>query len=285
MPPDASTSQLEPFGVTGARWPAWSPDGSLLAFVDGKPTTSVDGGRNIYVAASSGAWVSQISGFVDLTNGFPHGLIWSPDEDALVGAGSVFGFNGLWVVPLTPDFSSCDCVGGPTRLPTSPGDPIDFAGSIVVAPEQPLTTYAPGLFIRTGSNDVVVYWTTNYTNFVLEAKASTTPSSVWSPIFGPYLVNSNFFEYHEPLANLAAKKFFRLVSPPPRPVLSIVALPDELVLSWDSAFNGFVLESAAGTRASWQTISGPYTPSGNLLQYHLPTTNLQAQQLFRLHHP
>ncbi len=81
---------------------------------------------------------------------------------ALVAAGTIFGTNGLWLIPLTPDLMDCD--GPPILLPTTPGDAIDFAGSIVVAPptSQIISTQAPGLFIRQTPDAVVVYWSTNY---------------------------------------------------------------------------------------------------------------------------
>ncbi|GEM_PF-2115369 len=286
-PPDASTSVLLPLGITGARWPAWSADGQMLAFVDGNASVSVDAGKNIYLASSNGVTVHQISGISDPTNGFPHGLIWAPTSDALIGAGSVFGENGLWVVPLTEDKSACDCFGGPVRLPTVAGDPIDFAGSIVVAAPPPPSVFRPGLFIRLDGGDVVVYWSTNYTNFILQAKPGVALSAIWTPIYGPYPINGYFYEHRESQASLLPARVFRLSSAPPLPALSIVVLPDELVVSWDAAFSSFILQSSMslGPGANWQTIAGPFPISGNLMQYHLPAANLQTSEFFRLRQP
>ena len=284
---DGSASAQLPLGITGARWPAWSADGLMLALVDGNTSASVDAGKNIYLASSNGTTVNQISGILDPTNGFPHGMIWAPAGNALIGAGSVSGENGLWVVPLTADKSACDCFGGPTRLPTVAGDPIDFAGSVIVAPAPPPSVFRPGLFIRLDGSDVVVYWSTNYTNFTLQAKTTPTPPTNWVAIYGPYTVNGPFFEHREPAATLAIQRFFRLSSAALQPVLSIVALPDEIVVSWDTAFPSAILESntAPDSGASWQAISGPFQMAGNSFQYHIPLANLQTQQFFRLRHP
>jgi len=284
---DGSTSAQLPLGITGARWPGWSADGLMLAFVDGDTSASVDTGKNIYVASSNGVTVNQISGILDPTNGFPHGMIWAPPGNALIGAGSVSGENGLWVVPLTADKSACDCFGGPTRLPTVSGDPIDFAGSVIVAPAPPPSVFRPGLFIRLDGSDVVVYWSTNYTNFTLQAKTTPTPPTNWVAIYGPYTVNGPFFEHREPAATLAIQRFFRLSSAPLQPVLSIVALPGEIVVSWDTAFPSAILESntAPNSGGTWLAVSGPFQTAGNSFQHHIPLANLQTQQFFRLRHP
>ncbi|HWY78253.1 MAG TPA: hypothetical protein VN281_21740, partial [Verrucomicrobiae bacterium] len=64
-------------------------------------------------------------------------------------------------------------------------------------------------------------------------------------------------------------------------------LPDEIVVSWDTAFPSAILESntAPDSGASWQAISGPFQMAGNSFQYHIPLANLQTRQFFRLRHP
>jgi hypothetical protein len=206
------SKQRLPLGVPGASWPAWSPDGEWLAFADGNNADgafSADGGTNLWVVRADGTDLGQISGFTDGTNCFPHGAIWTPDNSGLVGAGTIFGTNGLWLIPLTPDFMDCD--GPPILLPTSPGDRIDFAGSIIVAPppSQIVVPQAIGLFIRQTPNAVVVYWNTNSAGFTLESSLKL-PAANWSSIAGPYTVAGGYFEYSEMRTNLQTAKFFRL---------------------------------------------------------------------------
>jgi hypothetical protein len=213
--PLATAKQRVNLNVAGASWPAWSPDGQWLAFADGNNAATAftaDGGTNLYVVHPDGTGLNRISGFSDGTNRFPHGALWSPAGDALVGAGTIFGTNGIWIIPLTLDFTECD--GMPWRLPTTPGLPIDFAGSIVVAPAAPQTVIPPGLFIRLDPDAVVVYWSADYADFTLEAATSLTPSSTWTPINGPYDFDGYFFEYRLPLTALQQQQFFRLRNGP-----------------------------------------------------------------------
>jgi len=80
----------------------------------------------------------------------------------------------------------CDCPAH--LLPTAPGDRIDFAGSIVVAPTAPVAM--PGLFIRLDPNTAVVYWSTNYQGFGLEYTTNLAASASWTAIAGPYFLNA-----------------------------------------------------------------------------------------------
>jgi hypothetical protein len=192
----------------GASWPAWSPDGSVLALVDGNSSASVDNGVNLWLANPDGTGLVQLSGFSGGSNGFPHGVIWTPDESALVGAGTIFGTNGLWVIPLTPDLTDCD--GPPILLPTTPGDAIDFAGSIVAAPGSPLVSaQPPNLLIRQTPDMVVVYWNTNDVGYTLES-AEDLAAPAWTSINGPYYLNGDFIEYWQARTNLLTTEFFRL---------------------------------------------------------------------------
>jgi hypothetical protein len=187
--------------VYGASWPSWSPDGANLAFRDSA--------QNLWVADASGAQPpAQISGFSDKTNGFPYGALWLPDGEGVVFAGTVFDTNGLWVVPLRSDRQTCD--GPPYRLPTTPGDAIDFAGSIVLAPtNSAYTGPQPSLFIRQTPTNVVVYWNTNPAGFTLESESNLLSPS-WTPVAGPFYLNGAYIEYWESLADLQFVECFRL---------------------------------------------------------------------------
>ena len=132
----------------------------------------------------------------------------SSDLDALVGAGTLFGINGLWIIPLNADFT--DCGGFPTLLSTLPGDAIDFAGSIVVPAPLP---NIPKLYIRLDANAVVVYWNTNFTGYTLQSRTNLSPGTLWQTIPGPYPVSGFNFEHREPFAGLPPTKFFRLEEP------------------------------------------------------------------------
>ena len=209
--PDLTAKQRLNLGATVPSWPEWSPNGQWLAFADGNSPNSAftgDSGTNLWVVHPDGTALSQITEFNDGVSGFPHGALWSPAGDALVGAGTLFGTNGLWIIPLNADFT--DCGGFPTLLSTLPGDAIDFAGSIVVPAPLP---NIPKLYIRLDTNAVVVYWNTNFTGYTLQSRTNLSPGTLWQPIPGPYPVSGFNFEYREPFTGLPPTKFFRLQEP------------------------------------------------------------------------
>ena len=49
-----------------------------------------------------------------------------------------------------------------------------------------------------------------FAGFTLESTLNLTPPATWTPIPGPYTFDGTFYQHPEPLANLAAQKFFRL---------------------------------------------------------------------------
>ncbi|HXR08169.1 MAG TPA: hypothetical protein VN765_12615 [Candidatus Acidoferrum sp.] len=200
--------QLIVTAVFGATWPSWSPDSSNLVFCDNNDTNG-NSGQNLWMVNPDGSGLIQISDFTDPANGFPHGALWSPDAQSLVGAGTVFDTNGLWVIPLRADRHGCD--GPPYLLPTTPGDPIDFAGSIALAPvANAFIGTPPGLFIRQDPANVVVYWNTNFVGFTLESQPTLPAPSSWNPVGGPFYLNGAYFEYWEANTNLQAATYFRL---------------------------------------------------------------------------
>ena len=249
--PPVTAKQRVNLNVAGASWPAWSPDGQWLAFADGNNAATAftaDGGTNLYVVRPDGTDLNPITGFSDGTNRFPHGALWSPAGDALVGAGTIFGTNGIWIIPLTPDLAECD--GMPWCLPTTPGDPIDFAGSIVVAPATMQTVVPPGLFIRLDRDAVVVYWSADYADFTLEVTPDLTPSSTWTSISGPYDFDGYFYQYREPLTALQHKQFFRLRNGPTGALNN-----NGTVVAW--GWNG------SGQTTGTPTLTSPYWATAN----------------------
>jgi hypothetical protein len=201
--PDASSRQKLGINIPSPRWPAWSPDGQHIAFADDSIiSTDLDAGQNLWVVRHEAQpELYQITGFTDGISRFPNGVIWSPDGRALVGAGNIFGRQGLWVVPLTPGRDACSEI--PIRLPTTPGDPIDFVGSIMEAP------ILPALFIRREPGRVVVFWNRSPYQLVLESTADFRAAS-WLAIPGPYAVSGNFFEHSIPETELNSTSFYRL---------------------------------------------------------------------------
>ena len=208
--PDFSTKSNVSKTITGARWPEWSPDGQSLVFANGPSSLSVDAGQDLWVVNADGTGLSSITAIgSDGVDGFPHGAAWSPDGESLVTAGTIYGTNGLWIIPLNDDHTGCDCAEVLTPLPISPGDPVDFVGSMLIAPKI-VVPASPNIQIRSDSTTIVVYWSTNISNFVLQsAQNLTTPSSNWGTIPGPYNVNGNNYEYSEPRTNLVTRQYFR----------------------------------------------------------------------------
>jgi hypothetical protein len=291
--PSLTSKQRLNLNVPGASWPAWSPDAKWLSFVDGNSSNTAftaDSGTNIWVVHPDGSDLNQISAFTDGTNRFPHGAIWSPDGMALVGAGTIFGTNGLWMIPLTPDQTDCD--GPPILLPTTPGDSIDFAGSVVLGPSQftgIVATQTPGLFIRLAPNAVVVYWNTNYVGFTLESEFNV-PARAWAPVPGPYYLANGYFEYWEARNALSPEKLFRLhltgavvLSQPP--TLQIQVQTNTAVISWQAVYAGFTLQSRTGPlpSSSWNDLPTPYTVNGVNFQYVEPIST--QQKFYRLRGP
>jgi hypothetical protein len=286
---DGSGRQRIVSTVPGASWPAWSPDGADLVFADGN-NTNANAGKNLWLVYPDGSGLLQISGFTDSTNGFPHGALWSPDNSTLVSAATIFGTNGLWLIPLTPDHAECD--GAPILLPTTPGDAIDFAGSIVVAPSTTrVVTQPPGLFIREDASAVVVYWSTNFVGFTLQS-ADNLPAPTWNPIAGPYYLVGGYYEYAESKAGLQFQKYFRLaysgvtvVSAPP--TLSIQLSSNSVIVLWPASFGGFTLESKTNLSPAvpWTPVGGSYQTIGATIECRDSMASPGFARFYRLRGP
>ncbi len=272
-----------PLGATvfGSRWPAWSPDGTRLSFCYAGYSSAFD----LYTINADGSALAQISAFTNASDGFSHGAIWSPAGNALVGAGSIYGTNGLWKIPLTSDGQHCDC---PAKLlPTTPGDPIDFAGSVIASPAPVIAK--PGLLIRSDENAIVVYWSTNYQGFSLQAAASIGTNISWTGITGPYFLNGVYYEYHEAKTALAATKFFRLQYPgtivlqPLQPQLSLAMESSQTVLSWSTNYVGYTLESTTNLNppAVWSPLNVTCVNTNGWFEFRRPAA--QPSEFFRLH--
>ncbi|HEY9508945.1 MAG TPA: hypothetical protein VIV82_03705, partial [Verrucomicrobiae bacterium] len=262
-PPNWSSPTRLNLPNAGWRWPAWSADGTQLLIADADLFGPENHGTNLWIVNANGSNLRQITA-LSSGNGFPRGAIWKPDASCLVGAGKIYGTNGLWIIPLAADGTSCHCP--PLLLPTLLGSgEIDFAGSIVVAPPVQVVTNS-GLFIRLDPAVVTVYWSTDFDSFTLESTTDLA-NPVWVPINGPYFLNGNYYEYYEARAALQATKYFRLRYPgvivltPPQPKLSLRFSANQSVLAWPQAYVGYTLEVATNLSAPilWKPLPGPYS--------------------------
>jgi hypothetical protein len=199
-----TTKQKLALGSVQPHWPAWSPDGTQLAFANYDVLPIPASAQNLYVVDGDGSDLHQITGFSQI-EGFRYGAQWSPGADALVGAGSVLGVNGVWIVPLTDDRHACGAP--PVRLPTTPGDPIDFVGTVFIPPRP------PNLTIRRELNEAIVSWRRTAWPYVLQTADEPTRTSLWLSVPPPYTVTGSFFEHRVPDAGLQPTRFFRLRLP------------------------------------------------------------------------
>jgi hypothetical protein len=224
--------------------------------------------------------LSRICDFSGTTNHFPHGALWSPDSSSLVGAGTISGSNGLWIIPLNS--GRTDCQGGPTLLPTTPGDAIDFAGSIVVAPPPPNVAR---LAAQRGANALAILWPTNLASYTLEYTLSLTPPATWNPVGGPYSIVGINFLYQEAFDTSLPGKIFRLA--PNLPQVSIRGGAGALTVYWNTNFAGYTLQSTTNLAPPfvWQTIAGPYTVDGVHFKHSEPVGTLTPARLFRITRP
>lgn len=291
-PSNVTSRQNLSLNILSPRWPAWSPGGGEIAVADDPNISPVlDAGRNLWVVKpGSPTTVYQITTFPNGSNGFPNGAVWSPDGTRLVSAGRMGGVNGLWVVPLTPNRDAC--ASTPIRLPTSAGDDIDFAGSVVAA--STAASYLNlGLFIRFEQNAVVVYWTTNYDGFALESALAMPASFLsWTSVSGPYFRAGPYFEYRESRAALAARKYFRLRSPavlaltPPEPGVAFHLEPGAAVLNWPLNYVGYTLEATTDLSppVQWTPLDGPYANTNGVFEYRRALPG-PPQEFYRLRWP
>ncbi len=288
-PPDwSSRTRVNEPATLRLRWPGWSFDGARLAMADRVSSAFINTGVNLWTAAADGSNLHQITVLTEPTGGFPHGAIWTPDGRALVGAGRIYGTNGLWIIPLSEDGFTCS--GSPRLLLTSAGSEIDFAGSIRVAPPAPIGVM-PGLFVRQEPNAVVVYWSTNFAGYTLESQMNLSPLGAWTPITGPYFLAGGYYEYREARANLAAGKFFRLrltgviILTPSEPDLSFRFESNQVVLNWPSSYASYTLEVTTNLSppVMWSQVTGTYQTNGVVeFRRNLPGP---PQEFYRLRWP
>lgn len=124
--PDGASKHYLPGQEKDVSFPAWSPDGQWLAFAFGESFPSPTAPWNLHRMKPDGSERAPLTDLTGANEGFAYGATWSSDGQSLLAAGTVAGENGLFVVSLDPAV-------GLRRLPTSPGDPIEFAGAYLDA--------------------------------------------------------------------------------------------------------------------------------------------------------
>jgi len=200
--PAVTTKQYLDLPLLKPRRPAWSPDGDQLALADYAFTYLPESPMNLYVVNPDGTELHQITGFTQI-EGFREGALWTPNADGLIGAATIGGVNGIWIVPLTADRHGCG--SPPVRLATTPGDSIDFVGTVFVPPGP------PKLFIRREQDEVVVIWRRTAWPYVLEFAGDM--NGPWSAVAGAFAIVGRNFEHRIPAVNFVGSEFFRLRKP------------------------------------------------------------------------
>jgi hypothetical protein len=292
-PPELTSRQNLGLNILSPRWPAWAPQGDRIVVADDPSiSTQLAAGRNLWVVKPAAPTsIHQITSLTGNNDGFPNGAVWSSDGHKLVGAGRIGGINGVWVLPLAADGSACHCP--PRLLPTSAGPDIDFVGGVINA--APSISYTNlGLFIRLEPEVMVVYWSTNYDGFTLQSALELPAGLSWAPVSGPYFRAGPYFEYREPRAVLAQRKYFRLQYPgvlvltPPEPTIHFSITGGQAVLRWPAGYVGYTLETATNLAPPviWQPLPGPYGLTNGAFELR---TNLvtppRREQYFRLRWP
>jgi hypothetical protein len=121
---------IVPNAGAGTYWPAWSPDGQWISF----GTVLSDSIGNYWKIHPDGSSLTRLTSFViaDPVRFAGCGGVWTPDGSKLLVAGRVRGVAGIYAI-------ATDGSGGMGLVPTAPGDPVDFVGSVTGNLNIPLT--------------------------------------------------------------------------------------------------------------------------------------------------
>ncbi|MCZ7640000.1 MAG: HYR domain-containing protein [Verrucomicrobia bacterium] len=125
---DGSDKRYLPASPLDEAWPVWSPDGEWIAAVAGEFYPTQQGAGNLIKVRPDGTGFLWLTTVTNANEGFYNGAAWMPDGQSLLAAGTVNGTNGVYVI-------AADGSGIRSRLNTPAGDPLDWVGAVIVAPD------------------------------------------------------------------------------------------------------------------------------------------------------
>jgi lysophospholipase L1-like esterase len=125
----------------------------------------------------------------------------------------------------------------------------------------------------------------NHDAYILVSGTNLSRAGTWVPLGGPYLLNSGFYEYREPVIQSPNANFYALQYvglPATGPNLSWKASSNTLGFSWAVDFAGYNLETTTDVPPSnvWQTVAGPYILSNGV--FGVSVLKSDSRQFFRL---
>ena len=104
----------------GSYWPAWSPDGQWIAF----GTIFTDSIGNYFKIHPDGTGLTALTSFTAAQPvRFGTGCAWTSDGSKLLVVGRVNGVHGIFAI-------ATDGSRKMGLVPTAPGDPVDFVGTV-----------------------------------------------------------------------------------------------------------------------------------------------------------
>ena len=104
----------------GSYWPAWSPDGQWIAF----GTIFTDSIGNYFKIHPDGTGLTALTSFTAAQPvRFGTGCVWTSDGSKLLVVGRVNGVQGIFAI-------ATDGSRQMGLVPTVPGDPVDFVGTV-----------------------------------------------------------------------------------------------------------------------------------------------------------
>jgi hypothetical protein len=178
-------------------YPLWSQDGQWLSYTLTSAYYTYLG-YNLYKIHPDGSGLTQLTFLTGTTNAFPFGAAWVAGDNALVGAATINGTNGLYEV-------AADGTGVISLLNIiQPGDPVAYVGAVLGSAGPPLSA------LLTPTNTVLVYWTSPSTGFNLQQNTNFNTASWTTPA---ETVNDNGIIKSVLVNNPSGSRFFRLAKP------------------------------------------------------------------------
>jgi predicted TIM-barrel enzyme len=122
---------------------------------------------------------------------------------------------------------------------------------------------SPSLRIVASLPNIVIAWTTNATDFVLNQTAGLIPPVKWSPVTNGITVNGT--NYTVIINASSGAKYFTLIAAPiTSPSLRIAASLPNIVITWTTNATDFVLNQTAGLipPVKWSPVTNGITVNG-----------------------